>query len=179
MRKILMISLCGLTAAIIICLQTIPLLMLVDRCGLGVCIGILYIISVFTVSLYRGMFYVLFFLRAIAPETNYPTFPYLFLSSSTQSYDLPEDDLIKEGDIMLGCLFPLSTAEHNTKCGSKVRSVAVQGAQSVMYLVDKINADPSILPNVTIGYAILNDCGRGKVRCRHLRGKVKKNKNMR
>ncbi len=76
---------------------------------------------------------------------------------------LPEDDLVQEGDLMLGFLFPLSTAEVGRTCGSRVRGFAVQGAQSALYLIDKINKDPNILPNLTLGYAILNDCGRGKV----------------
>ena len=64
---------------------------------------------------------------------------------------------------MLGGLFPLSAAEQGKTCGTRVRSFAVAGAQSALYLIEKINADPNILPNVTLGYALLNDCGRGKV----------------
>ena len=82
---------------------------------------------------------------------------------SPQPIGVPEDDLVQEGDLVLGFLFPLSTAEVGRTCGSRVRGFAVQGAQSALYLIDKINKDPDILPNVTLGYAILNDCGRGKV----------------
>ena len=80
-----------------------------------------------------------------------------------QSYGLPEDDLIKDGDIMLGFLFPLSTAGPGQTCGLRVRGFAVQGAQSALYVIDQINADPNILPDVSLGYALLNDCGSGKV----------------
>ena len=44
-------------------------------------------------------------------------------------------------------------------CGVGLReSGVVQHTEAMVYAIDNINADPRLLPNVTLGFVILDDC---------------------
>ena len=62
----------------------------------------------------------------------------------------------KDGDIILKGLFPI-TSQDGGKC-KRLDTTGVTWMMAMLYAVDKINNDTSILPNKTIGYEIENTC---------------------
>lgn len=64
------------------------------------------------------------------------------------------------GDVMLGGLFPIHEKGEKTPCGKKVYYRGLQRLEAMMFAVDKINNDPSILPGIKIGVNILDTCSR-------------------
>ena len=77
--------------------------------------------------------------------------------------DLPDDDYYQPGDINIGALVRLYNAEEDTLCSRDVAPVGVQVASAIVYQIGKINADKIILKNISLGFAILNDCDRESV----------------
>lgn len=74
--------------------------------------------------------------------------------------DRPKLAYVQLADINLGGLFSVSDSV-NSVCGSKIRvPILQQMIEAVVFAVDKINRDTSLLPNVQLGFALLDDCGR-------------------
>ena len=69
------------------------------------------------------------------------------------------DDYYQDGDLLLGALLPL-TLPTKSACDGPMILPAVQMFHVIRYIINKTNADPDILPNVTVGIAALNDCYR-------------------
>lgn len=61
------------------------------------------------------------------------------------------------GDLILGGIFPMHE-QRNGKCGAVKEEKGIQRLEAMLYAMDKINKDPSILPNVTLGALILDSC---------------------
>uniref|UniRef100_A0A3P8PN79 G-protein coupled receptors family 3 profile domain-containing protein n=1 Tax=Astatotilapia calliptera TaxID=8154 RepID=A0A3P8PN79_ASTCA len=77
-------------------------------------------------------------------------------------FDMPS--LFKEGDIMIGGIFPilikqiLSTSTFD-KEPPKVQCEGYDLTQMAMlFAIEEINNDPALLPNISLGYRILNSC---------------------
>ncbi|XP_077985666.1 metabotropic glutamate receptor 8-like [Glandiceps talaboti] len=64
------------------------------------------------------------------------------------------------GDVILGGLFPVHSPGRGTPCGNVKEDQGIQRMEAMLYAVDKINADDSLLPNITIGTHILDTCSR-------------------
>lgn len=64
------------------------------------------------------------------------------------------------GDIILGGLFPVHEKGDHTPCGPTVYNRGVQRLEAMLYAVERVNRDPTILPNITIGVHILDTCSR-------------------
>ena len=79
------------------------------------------------------------------------------------SEDLTTDDLHKQGDLNIGALFSLYKTEPGKLCGSQPWDTSIRAAQAMVFMIDVINQDPALLDNLTLGYAILNDCNRQNV----------------
>ncbi|XP_072017195.1 metabotropic glutamate receptor 3-like [Amphiura filiformis] len=66
---------------------------------------------------------------------------------------------IKEGDINLGGLFPLRLYNFYTQtCGNLRELGSLKRVEAMVYAIDRINADSTLLPNVTIGFEIRDTC---------------------
>ncbi|XP_069499595.1 metabotropic glutamate receptor 7 [Ambystoma mexicanum] len=66
-----------------------------------------------------------------------------------------------EGDITLGGLFPVhGRGALGLPCGDIKREAGVQRLEAMLYALDQINADPDLLPNVTLGARVLDTCSR-------------------
>ncbi|XP_060780431.1 extracellular calcium-sensing receptor-like [Neoarius graeffei] len=76
--------------------------------------------------------------------------------------------LLKEGDVMIGGIFPVLSKQENilfsfdnkpqtTECkGFDLR--AFRWMRSMMFAIDEINQDDHLLPNISLGYKIVNSC---------------------
>jgi hypothetical protein len=64
------------------------------------------------------------------------------------------------GDIILGGLFPVHKKGDRTTCGQQIYHRGVQRLEAMMFAIDRINSNPHILPNITLGVHILDTCSR-------------------
>uniref|UniRef100_A0A3P8PNA0 G-protein coupled receptors family 3 profile domain-containing protein n=1 Tax=Astatotilapia calliptera TaxID=8154 RepID=A0A3P8PNA0_ASTCA len=73
-------------------------------------------------------------------------------------FDMPS--LFKEGDIMIGGIFPilikqiLSTSTFDKEFDLRI----YRWTQAMLFAIEEINNDPALLPNISLGYRILNSC---------------------
>ena len=75
------------------------------------------------------------------------------------------------GDVVFGGLFPMhehlvppsssGKGAHGAiefPCGAIKEEKGIQRLEAMLYAIDQINADPAILPNITIGAVVLDTC---------------------
>lgn len=72
------------------------------------------------------------------------------------------------GDITIGALFsvhhqPPADKVHERKCGAVREQYGIQRVEAMMHTLDRINADPYILPNITLGCEIRDSCWHSAV----------------
>ncbi|NWU93132.1 GRM7 protein, partial [Upupa epops] len=66
-----------------------------------------------------------------------------------------------EGDLTLGGLFPVhSRGPPGTPCGPIKKEKGVHRLEAMLYALDRVNGDPQLLPNLTLGARILDTCSR-------------------
>ncbi len=62
--------------------------------------------------------------------------------------------------MILAGFLPLYGSYDDSVCRAALLKWAVQSAHAIIFMIDKINKDPTILPNTTLGFVLLNDCMR-------------------
>ncbi|XP_034539932.1 glutamate receptor, metabotropic 5a [Notolabrus celidotus] len=72
------------------------------------------------------------------------------------------------GDIIIGALFsvhhqPPADKVHERKCGAVREQYGIQRVEAMMHTLDRINADTTILPNITLGCEIRDSCWHSAV----------------
>lgn len=67
---------------------------------------------------------------------------------------------VVEGDLVLGGLMMVHEREDSITCGPVMPQGGIQALEAMLYTLDRINEDPTILPNVTLGAHILDDCDK-------------------
>uniref|UniRef100_UPI0037E759DF glutamate receptor, metabotropic 5a isoform X1 n=1 Tax=Semicossyphus pulcher TaxID=241346 RepID=UPI0037E759DF len=72
------------------------------------------------------------------------------------------------GDIIIGALFsvhhqPPADKVHERKCGAVREQYGIQRVEAMMHTLDRINADPAILPNISLGCEIRDSCWHSAV----------------
>lgn len=69
-------------------------------------------------------------------------------------------EAIMEGDLILGGLMMVHSRDDSQMCGPIMPQGGIQALEAMLYTLDRINNDKKLLPNVTIGAHILDDCDR-------------------
>ena len=111
-----------------------------------------------------GVLLALFCVAILPFSSKAETFPYKFNSKS----DVIRDDSGRIRGIsnrenktfVLGGLFPIhlhSADSPTAPCGA-VRQQALEWFEAMLYAIDRINADPELLPGVELGYDIRDTC---------------------
>ncbi|KAK6486525.1 metabotropic glutamate receptor 5-like [Huso huso] len=72
------------------------------------------------------------------------------------------------GDIIIGALFsvhhqPPADKVHERKCGVIREQYGIQRVEAMLHTLDRINSDPKILPNITLGCEIRDSCWHSAV----------------
>ncbi|KAG7502212.1 metabotropic glutamate receptor 5 [Solea senegalensis] len=72
------------------------------------------------------------------------------------------------GDIIIGALFsvhhqPPADKVHERKCGAVREQYGIQRVEAMMHTLDRINNDPYILPNISLGCEIRDSCWHSAV----------------
>lgn len=70
-----------------------------------------------------------------------------------------------EGDIILGGLMMVHEREEEVICGPIMAQGGIQALETMLFTLDYING-AGLLPNISIGAHILDDCDKGKCFCR-------------
>lgn len=89
----------------------------------------------------------------------------IVVSLSTMSLGLPAPKPAKRtaihisGDAVLGGLFPVHE-KGNSTCGLEIYNRGVQRLEAMLFAVDQINRNESVLPGIKLGVHILDTCGR-------------------
>ncbi|XP_029470625.1 metabotropic glutamate receptor 6-like [Rhinatrema bivittatum] len=66
-----------------------------------------------------------------------------------------------DGDITLGGLFPVhAKGPAGVPCGEVKKEKGIHRMEAMLYALDQINSDPTLLPNLTLGARILDTCSR-------------------
>ncbi|XP_075905969.1 metabotropic glutamate receptor 5b [Nelusetta ayraudi] len=72
------------------------------------------------------------------------------------------------GDVIIGALFsvhhqPPADKVHERKCGAVREQYGIQRVEAMIHTLDRINNDPYILPNITLGCEIRDSCWNSAV----------------
>lgn len=67
---------------------------------------------------------------------------------------------VVEGELVLGGLMMVHEREDFVTCGPIMPQGGIQALEAMLYTLDRINSDPTILPNITLGAHILDDCDK-------------------
>lgn len=73
--------------------------------------------------------------------------------------DYSHERIFKDGDIILGGIFPLHLVKDNDSC-SDLRSNMLILSEAMIYAVDEITKEGKILQTVSLGYDIRDTCGK-------------------
>lgn len=100
----------------------------------------------------RHLFLLLLLLMVRRPHT---------LKVSGYSTDSTKKEIILEGDLVIGGLFPVhQKGEGVEDCGRINAQRGIQRLEAMLLALDEINNDNRILPGVTLGAHILDTCSK-------------------
>ncbi|KAK2193633.1 hypothetical protein NP493_11g14008 [Ridgeia piscesae] len=77
---------------------------------------------------------------------------------------LPPSAYHMDGDLLLGGIFRVHQYSANDPCGERVRSPkSFQYHEAMVHAIRQVNELTGVLPNVTLGFVILDDCTKDQV----------------
>lgn len=65
-----------------------------------------------------------------------------------------------DGDLVLGGLMMVHEREDSITCGPIMPQGGIQALEAMLYTLDRINQDQNLLPNISLGAHILDDCDK-------------------
>ncbi|XP_054739589.1 metabotropic glutamate receptor 2 [Anastrepha obliqua] len=81
------------------------------------------------------------------------------LAAQPQRHWPVKREAIVEGDVILGGLMMVHSREDTIMCGPIMPQGGIQALEAMLYTIDRIN-EASLLPNITLGAHILDDCDK-------------------
>ena len=70
-------------------------------------------------------------------------------------------EAVVEGDLVLGGLMMVHEREDTVTCGPVMPQGGIQALEAMLYTLDRLNLGPEVLlPNITLGAHILDDCDK-------------------
>ncbi|CAH1779221.1 unnamed protein product [Owenia fusiformis] len=67
----------------------------------------------------------------------------------------------EEGDVNLAGMFSIHTYSETETCGDTLRDIAtIQNVEAMVFAIHNINENTELLPNLTLGYVIVDDCSK-------------------
>ena len=64
-----------------------------------------------------------------------------------------------DADFVLGGLFPVhDNDDGGSRCGPVRKERGAERMEAMLYAIDRINSDPTLLPNITFGFDIQDTC---------------------
>ncbi|XP_036345959.1 involucrin-like, partial [Rhagoletis pomonella] len=96
------------------------------------------------------------------PDTedfNYEQHVHRMLAAAPQRHWPVKREAIVEGDVILGGLMMVHSREDTIMCGPIMPQGGIQALEAMLYTIDRIN-EASLLPNITLGAHILDDCDK-------------------
>lgn len=83
----------------------------------------------------------------------------IFCSNIHRTYStFRPNRIFKPGDVTLGGLFDVHINGPNDNCSTELFTMGLGHVEAMIFAIERINNDSSILPNVTIGYDIRDYC---------------------
>ena len=73
------------------------------------------------------------------------------------SFLYPPKTILPAGHVTLGILFPLHVRTAQDKCG-EFYAFGLGYTEAITFAIERINKDPELLPNVTLGFDIRDYC---------------------
>ncbi|XP_074641274.1 metabotropic glutamate receptor 3-like [Tubulanus polymorphus] len=78
--------------------------------------------------------------------------------------DLKESYIFKSGDLNIAGYFDIHHYDQDTGfCSSEIYTLGIYRSVAFMYAIEQINANDAILPNVSLGYVIFDNCWKDKI----------------
>ena len=71
----------------------------------------------------------------------------LFLQQTTSNHDCKT---YKDGDVVIGGMLNIHYSETGDQC-NRLSTIGLGNAEAIIYAIERINKDSTLLPNVTIG----------------------------
>lgn len=76
----------------------------------------------------------------------------------TEVYD-PRYQYVQEGDLNIGAILSIHSSNKGTVCSGNVGEFRyVKYAEAIHFAINKINSENILLPNITLGFVVLDDC---------------------
>lgn len=74
-------------------------------------------------------------------------------------FDIPTTKFSKPGHLNIGIIMPIHQYEEGKMCSDKIAMLGVlQRMEAMVFAIDEINRNASMLPNVDLGFYIVDDC---------------------
>lgn len=96
------------------------------------------------------------YLRSLPDSVNFQDRLY---ATQAQRHWPVKREAIVEGDVILGGLMMVHSREDSITCGPIMPQGGIQALEAMLFTIDRINRE-QLLPNITLGAHILDDCDK-------------------
>ena len=95
-------------------------------------------------------------------STSFAKDKQLYFIGRHGNYTWPRRELAvsQDGDIVLGALHMVHERSEENTCGAIMSQGGIQALETMLYTLDYINKEPTLLPGVKLGILAKDDCDR-------------------